>query len=75
MGRGGASPGGGKGAAGKSGMPGGGVGGQKAQNGEDEEHQRKYVIDDDEAFQLTEEGERLIDPRTGMPLTPPVIGQ
>jgi hypothetical protein len=56
-------------------MPGAGMGGQKGEGGEDDEHQRKYVLDDDEAFQLTEAGERLVDPRTGMPLTPPVIGQ
>jgi hypothetical protein len=73
-GRGGASAAGTKGTAGRSGMP-GGMGGQKGEGGEEDEHQRKYVLDDDEAFQLTEAGERLVDPRTGMPLTPPVIGQ
>ena len=75
VGRGGPGASGAKGAGGRSGMPGAGMGGQKGEGGEDDEHQRKYVLDDDEAFQLTEAGERLVDPRTGMPLTPPVIGQ
>jgi hypothetical protein len=59
---------------GAGGMPGMGAG-QKGQGGEDEEHQRKYIVDDDEAFQLADDGERLTDPRTGMPLAPPVIGE
>ena len=33
------------------------------------------MLEDDEAFQLTAEGEQLIDPTTGMPVAPPVIGQ
>jgi hypothetical protein len=75
----GAKPGGvsGSGAAGKPGSSGGpmGGGGQKGQGSEDEEHQRKYVIDDDSAFQLNDEdGQKVIDPRTGLPLVPPVIG-
>jgi hypothetical protein len=80
MGRGGAAgaKGIGGGAAGRPGGAGGvpGMGaGQRGQGDEDEEHQRKYIVDDDEAFQLTDDGERLTDPRTGMPLTPPVIGE
>ena len=82
MGRGGAAGTGAKGmGAGAAGRPGGAGGmpgmapGQKGQGGDDDEHQRKYIVDDDEAFQLTDDGERLTDPRTGMPLTPPVIGE
>jgi hypothetical protein len=56
-------------------MPGGMGGGHKGEGGEDEEHQRKYVMEDDQAFQLTEDGERLVDPHTGLPITLPVIGQ
>jgi hypothetical protein len=75
MGRGGAGAAGAKGAGGKPGGMGSGMGGHKGEGGEDEEHQRKYVMEDDDAFQVTENGERLIDPYTGLPITPPVIGQ
>lgn len=60
------------GAAGTGGMPHGGKGGEKD---EDQEHQRKYVLDDDEHFMLGEDGERVTDPRTGLPPVPPVIGE
>lgn len=65
------------GAAGRSGISGMGAGahGGKGKGGEDEEHQRKFLQDDDEAFQLSAEGEKLIDPQTGLPVTPPVIGR
>jgi hypothetical protein len=75
MGRGGAGTAGAKGVGGKPGGMGSGMGGHKGEGGEEEEHQRKYVMEDDDAFQLTENGERLIDPHTGLPITPPVIGQ
>jgi hypothetical protein len=77
MGRGGAAGARGAGAGGRSGTGGmpGMAPGQKGQGDEDEEHQRKYIVEDDEVFQLTDDGERLTDPRTGMPLTPPVIGE
>jgi hypothetical protein len=67
----------GGGTAGKPGTAGGpmGGGGQKAEGSEDEEHQRKFVMEDDSAFQLNnEDGQKVIDPRTGLPLVPPVIG-
>jgi hypothetical protein len=53
----------------------GGAGGHKGTGAEDEEHQRKYGLDDDSAFSLVdEEGERLVDPNTGLPVTPPTLG-
>ncbi|WP_158880633.1 hypothetical protein [Amycolatopsis anabasis] len=62
--------------AGGAGGPMGAAGAGKGRGAEDEEHQRKYVVEGDEHFQLTdEEGERVVDPRTGMSPTPPVIGQ
>lgn len=67
----------GKGAAGAKGSPGMGgmAGGGKGKGEEDKEHQRKYGIDDDSAFSLVDEnGERALDPRTGLPPTPPTIG-
>lgn len=65
------------GAAGRSGTSGMGAGahGGKGKDEEDQEHQRKFVQDDDEAFQLSAEGEKLVDPQTGLPVTPPVIGR
>lgn len=39
---------------------------------EDEEHQRKYVRDDDSVFADVEDG--LVDPRTGFVPVPPTIG-
>ncbi|MFF0147243.1 hypothetical protein ATK36_2754 [Amycolatopsis sulphurea] len=63
------------GARGASGMGGMGVGGGKGKGEEDAEHQRKYGVEDDSAFSLTDnDGERLLDPRTGLPPTPPTIG-
>ena len=59
------------GAPGMGGAPHGGKGGES----EDKEHQRKYVLEDDEAFQLDGDGERITDPRTGLPPVPPVIGE
>jgi hypothetical protein len=54
---------------------GGAGGGQKGQGAEDEEHERKFVMEDDTAFHLTDkDGEKVLDPRTGLPLAPPVIG-
>ncbi|GAA1250177.1 hypothetical protein GCM10009676_40990 [Prauserella halophila] len=81
-GSGGAGTGAGSGAAGSGGagarggmgaMGGAGKGG--GQGSEDEEHQRKYVADTDEAFDLTEGDEVLRDPRTGFVATPPTIGE
>ncbi|MGW7533509.1 hypothetical protein [Amycolatopsis sp. NPDC054798] len=67
-----------KGAAGAKGSPGmGGMGaGSKGSQGEaDREHQRKYGLEDDSVFDLADgEDDRLLDPRTGMPPTPPTIG-
>jgi hypothetical protein len=63
------------GAGGKPGAPIGGAGAKKGEGAKDEEHQRKYVMDDDDAFQLTDEaGETVVDPVTGFPVVPPVIG-
>jgi hypothetical protein len=39
---------------------------------EDEEHERKYVRDDDSVFADVEDG--LVDPRTGFAPVPPTIG-
>ncbi len=77
--RGGAQPGirGAAGTAGKGG-PGGmapGAAGQRGKGGEDDEHQRKYVLDDDSHFLPSEKGEKIVDPTTGMSPTPPVIGK
>ncbi|MFF0146820.1 PPE-repeat protein [Amycolatopsis sulphurea] len=65
-----------RGAAGMGGAGAGGMGaGGKGKGGEDKEHQRKYGIDDDSAFTLIDDGgERVLDPRTGLPPTPPTIG-
>jgi len=65
-------------AAGRPGSPGvGGVGAGGSKKGaeEDEEHERKYVLSDDEAFLAAEDGQRLIDPQTGMAASPAVIGE
>lgn len=62
------------GRGGMRGMP-MGAGAAGRGNSEDEDHQRKYVMDDDEHFQLTEDGEKLTDPSTGMTATPPVLGE
>lgn len=47
--------------------------GAREKKEEDEEHQRKYVLDDDELFS-DEDRDTLRDPETGMRPTPPVIG-
>ncbi|WP_154676336.1 hypothetical protein [Amycolatopsis benzoatilytica] len=65
-------------AAGRPGSPGVGgmgAGAGKKSGGADEEHERKFVLSDDEAFLATEDGQRLIDPQTGMAASPPVIGE
>ncbi|HWD03100.1 MAG TPA: hypothetical protein VG674_11680 [Amycolatopsis sp.] len=58
--------------AGRNGTPGamapGGRGGKK---GEDEKHERKYVLDEDVLF---EGDSRPVDPETGLPPVPPTIG-
>ncbi|MFD2466630.1 hypothetical protein [Amycolatopsis silviterrae] len=55
-----------------------GIGGITPSRGKDDEakdHHRKYGLDNDSAFTLTDEdGERVVDPRTGLPPTPPTIG-
>lgn len=73
--RGGAGARGAGGRGGGQGMGGMGQGGRGASE-EDEEHQRKYVLEDDAHFQLTDEdGEKYVDPRTGMSPVTPVIGE
>jgi hypothetical protein len=63
------------GARGASGMGGMGAAGGKGKGEDDKEHQRKYGLDDDSAFSLTDDdGGKLLDPRTGLPPTPPTIG-
>ncbi|WP_329065592.1 PPE domain-containing protein [Amycolatopsis sp. NBC_01480] len=63
------------GARGASGMGGMGAAGGKGKGEDDKEHQRKYGVDDDSAFSLTDDdGGKLLDPRTGLPPTPPTIG-
>ncbi|WP_406640818.1 hypothetical protein [Amycolatopsis sp. WGS_07] len=65
-----------RGTPGSRGAP--GVGGVTPTRGKDDEakdHHRKYGLDNDSAFALTDEdGERVVDPRTGLPPTPPTIG-
>ncbi|GAB3565752.1 hypothetical protein GCM10027445_11530 [Amycolatopsis endophytica] len=70
----------GAGAAGRNGTAGspGGMGagaGNRGKGEDDGEHQRKYIVDEDEHFQLTAEGEKAVDPITGMTVSPPVLGQ
>ncbi|GAA3588025.1 hypothetical protein GCM10022222_85800 [Amycolatopsis ultiminotia] len=63
------------GARGGAGMGGMGAAGGKGKGEDDKEHQRKYGLDDDSAFSLTDDDDgRLVDPRTGLPPTPPTIG-
>ncbi|WP_328608229.1 hypothetical protein OG943_03650 [Amycolatopsis sp. NBC_00345] len=63
------------GARGASGMGGMGAAGGKGKGEDDKEHQRKYGVDDDSAFSLIDDdGGKLLDPRTGLPPTPPTIG-
>ncbi|MFF0149043.1 hypothetical protein ATK36_5265 [Amycolatopsis sulphurea] len=67
----------GRGSAGSRGASGvGGMGaGGRGKGEEDKEHQRKYGVDDDSAFDITDdEGGRILDPRTGLPPVPPTIG-
>jgi hypothetical protein len=70
----------GGGAAGRNGTAGspGGMGAGAGNRGKGEdggEHRRKYIVDEDEHFQLTAEGEKAVDPITGMTVSPPVLGQ
>ncbi|SFB02538.1 hypothetical protein SAMN05216266_103355 [Amycolatopsis marina] len=62
---------GGRGMGGVPVVPGAGRG----RNEESEDHQRKYGVESDDQFQLSEQGEKVIDPRTGLPTTPPVLGE
>ncbi|MFD4194497.1 PPE domain-containing protein [Amycolatopsis thermoflava] len=73
FGRGGGAAGRG-GAAGSPGAMGAGAG-NRGKGEDDGEHQRKYIVDEDEHFQLTAEGEKAVDPVTGMTVSPPVLGQ
>ncbi|GAA3854999.1 hypothetical protein [Amycolatopsis tucumanensis] len=74
FGRGGAGAAGRSGAAGSPGAMGAGAG-NRGKGDDDGEHQRKYIVDEDEHFQLTAEGEKAVDPVTGMTVSPPVLGQ
>ncbi|MGH3951722.1 MAG: hypothetical protein ACRDSE_21835, partial [Pseudonocardiaceae bacterium] len=58
-----------------SGMMGAGAG--RGQGGEDSEHQRKYIQENDDLFkpELDENGGIWRDPLTGYPVMPPVIGE
>ncbi|GAA4531669.1 hypothetical protein [Amycolatopsis samaneae] len=60
------------GGRGAQGMGGAGMGGGKG--GEDGEHSRKYGVEDDSVFAIDENGDREVDPRTGLPIVPPTIG-
>jgi uncharacterized protein YukE len=55
-----------------NGGPGGMAPGGRGKGEEDQEHQRKYVVDSDQLF--TEDGQKLVDPETGYPAVPPTIG-
>ncbi|MGV9300569.1 hypothetical protein [Amycolatopsis sp. NPDC003676] len=47
----------------------------KDKDQDSQEHHRKYGLDTDAAFSITDDdGERTVDPRTGLPPTPPTIG-
>ncbi|MEW2502947.1 hypothetical protein AB0878_21020 [Amycolatopsis sp. NPDC047767] len=77
VGRGGAGAGarGAAGARGSSGMGGMGGAGKGGKGEEDKEHQRKYVLEDESAFDIVDDEDgRLRDPWTGLPPTPPTIG-
>ncbi|WP_191245949.1 PPE domain-containing protein [Amycolatopsis deserti] len=69
--------GGASGRAGAAGSPGamGAGAGNRGKGEDDGEHQRKYIVDEDEHFQLTAEGEKAVDPITGLTVSPPVLGQ
>ena len=63
------------GRGGTSGLGAAGTGagrGKGDRNTPDEEHNRKYGVEDDSLF--VDHGERLVDPETGMHVTPPTIG-
>ena len=62
------------GAPGSAGSPGAGAG-NRGKGEDDGEHKRKYIVDEDDHFQLTAEGEKAVDPTTGMTVSPPVLGQ
>lgn len=49
-----------------------GTGAGRGKGEEDKEHNRKYGLEDDALF--VDRGERLVDPETGMYVTPPTIG-
>ncbi|MBK1788515.1 hypothetical protein [Prauserella cavernicola] len=70
----GGSAGGSGGARGMGGMGAMGGGAGRGRGSDDEEHQRQYVQDTDEAFSLTDDDEPLRDPNTGAVVTPPTIG-
>ncbi|WP_165436554.1 hypothetical protein [Amycolatopsis suaedae] len=42
--------------------------------GEDSERERKYVVRDDEHLRPDKVNDKVVDPRTGLPVVPPVIG-
>ncbi|MGW4394560.1 hypothetical protein ACWEHA_04665 [Amycolatopsis nivea] len=47
----------------------------KGKDEDSKDHHRKYGLETDSAFSLTDEdGDRTVDPRTGLPPTPPTIG-
>ncbi|UKD54123.1 hypothetical protein L3Q65_40635 [Amycolatopsis sp. FU40] len=65
-----------RGTPGSRGAP--GVSGPTPNRRKDEDpqdHHRKYGLESDSAFSLTDDdGDRAVDPRTGLPPTPPTIG-
>ncbi|MGW7538866.1 hypothetical protein [Amycolatopsis sp. NPDC054798] len=62
------------GTPGSRGAPGaGGIAPARGKDEEAKEHQRKYGVESDSAF-TDDDGERIVDPRTGLPPTPPTIG-
>lgn len=70
---------GGAGGGGRGGMGGmmGGAGAGKGQGGDDSEHRDQYFVKQEFEVGLTEtdeHGEKMIDPETGLPVVPPVIG-
>ncbi|NIH87011.1 hypothetical protein [Amycolatopsis granulosa] len=62
------------GAAGGPGAMGAGAG-NRGKGEDDKDHQRKYIVDEDDHFQLTAEGEKAVDPITGLTVSSPVLGQ
>lgn len=66
----------GAGGRGAGGMMGGGGAG-KGQGGEDKEHTNRYYQKEElefQTFEVDEFGQKEIDPITGTPVVPPVIG-